>query len=316
MVDVSAAIIVTCYNQERFIRQALDSIEWQTVAADQIIIIDGFSRDRSVHVINEWLAEFGDDRYTFIAHDKNYGLCFTLNQAMELVTADYVATLYGDDWLEPDRLERQVPLLASAPDTTCMAIGSMREVNHRGIPIVDHDFTGRIAPLLAMDRAHRVESLVAENVIPSPGVLLRANAVREVGGYDEALTFDDYDMWMRLLMKYDLVFESAIVVNYRILSNSLSRSSERYGDFLLSEARMIFKQRHVTSTVGPVVARRLKHTAVKLLQRSDRDRLRVVLAMLAEVEPTRRNQLALVMSRLPGGLPFLRRTKIVEPHDH
>ena len=134
MTQPTVAVIVTCYNQERYIRQALDSIITQTQLPAEIVVIDGFSHDRSVAAIEEWMAETGTS-ITFIAHDRNYGLCATLNQAMGLITSEFVVTLYGDDWLEPDRLETQTPILAQAADDVCMVVSSMREVDRRGVPV-------------------------------------------------------------------------------------------------------------------------------------------------------------------------------------
>lgn len=310
----TVAVIVTCYNQERFIRQALDSILTQTQRADEIVVVDGFSRDRSVAAIIEWIAE-NDAPVTFVAHDRNYGLCATLNQAMGLITSDFVVTLYGDDWLEPGRLETQSALLATASDDVCMVVSSMREVDRRGIPILVNDFRARVEPLASLSPAARVESLVGENVIPSPAVMVRADRVREVGGYDESLTFDDYDMWMRLLGRYTFVYEPSVVVDYRILAHSLSRNTDRHGDFLLSEARMIFKHSGTTPTINATIRRRLLVTAEKLAERDDSRRLREVLGMVRSIDSSWDMRVASGASRLPHGARLVKSMKLLESHE-
>jgi glycosyltransferase involved in cell wall biosynthesis len=307
----TVAVIVTCYNQERFIRQALDSILTQTQPADEIVVIDGFSQDRSVSAITEWIAE-NDASVTFVAHDRNYGLCATLNQAMGLITSEFVVTLYGDDWLEPQRLETQSAVLAAASDDVCMVVSSMREVDRRGIPILVHDFRGRVEPLASLAPAARVESLVGENVIPSPAVMIRADRVREVGGYDESLTFDDYDMWMRLLGQYTLVYEPSVVVDYRILAQSLSRNTDRQGDFLLSEARMIYKHSGTTPTIDATIRMRLLVSAEKLAERRDTRRLREVLSMLRSIDSSWSIRIASLASRLPQGARLVKSMNLLE----
>ncbi|WP_454169935.1 glycosyltransferase family 2 protein [Microbacterium paulum] len=272
------AVIVTCYNQERFIRQSLDSIAAQTRAASEVVVIDGCSQDRSVRVIERWIAE-NDMPITFIAHDRNYGLCATLNQGMSEISSDFVLTLYGDDWLEPTRIEHQAPVLEGGPKDVCMVVGNMREVDRRGIPIVEHDYSARITPLESMTGAERVASLIAENVIPSPAVLLKADEVRRVGGYDESLTFDDYDMWLRLLSERTLLFAPDIVVNYRLLGSSLSRNPDRHGDFLLSEARMMFKHSGRPETDAAMLPR-LQRSAQTLKGMGDAARLEKVESMI------------------------------------
>lgn len=282
MASARTAVIVTCYNQERFIRQSLDSIAAQTRAASEIVVIDGFSQDRSVSVIERWIAEH-ELPVTFVAHDRNHGLCATLNQGMALISSDFVLTLYGDDWLEPTRIACQAPLLEEADENVCMVVGNMREVDRRGIPIVDHDYSARIAPLEEMSGPQRLASLITENVIPSPAVLLRADHVRQVGGYDEQLTFDDYDMWLRLLSRSTLQFHPDIVVNYRLLAASLSRSPDRHGDFLLSEAKMMFKHAGLSADIDSRISRRILRTADALERAGDLVRLAQVRRMLGEL---------------------------------
>ena len=284
MPEPTVGVIVTCYNQERFIRQALDSIAAQTYQPRDVVVIDGFSSDRSVATIEDWMTETGYP-ITFIRHDRNYGLCATLNQGMDHVTSDFVLTLYGDDWLEPDRIAIQAPLLAASPPDVCMVVGSMREVDRYGETIVDHDYSERVEPLVHADPDERILRLVTANTIPSPAVMLRAAAVREVGGYDETLTFDDYDMWMRLLSTRTLRYHPDIVVNYRLLASSLSRSKERFGDFLLSEARMVAKHIGRTPAIDAAIAARLEASGRKLVEMEDGKRLASLLTLLDTVHP-------------------------------
>jgi glycosyltransferase involved in cell wall biosynthesis len=302
----TVAVIVTCYNQERYIRQALDSLVHQSKRPTEIVVIDGFSHDRSVAVIGEWISE-NDVPITFIAHDRNYGLCATLNQAMSLITSDFVVTLYGDDWLELHRLETQSSLLSQAPTDVCMVVSSMREVDRRGVPVLTHDFRDRVHPLTLLAPAERVETLVAENKIPSPAVMLRANRVREVGGYDESLTFDDYDMWMRLLSKYTLIYDPSIVVNYRVLQQSLSRNTARHGDFLLSEAKMIFKHVGLTATINQTIRDRLIVSGQKR---------RVLLKMLRSVDPTWQIRRGAFAALLPQGAKTIHKMRLLETNEH
>lgn len=310
----TVAVIVTCYNQERFIRQALDSILAQSQAPNEIVVIDGFSQDRSVAVISEWIEE-NDATITFIAHDRNYGLCATLNQAMRAITSDFVVTVYGDDWLAPERLKSQAAALALAPRDVCMVVSSMREVDRRGIPITVGDFRERIEALASLPAAERVASLVAQNSIPSPAVMLRAHRVREVGGYDESLTFDDYDMWMRLLIEDTLVFEPSVVVNYRILSESLSRNTDRHGDFLLSEAKMIFKNLNLTPTINETIRDRMLVSGRHLAKRGDTPKLRALLKMLEVVDKSPGVRIALIASRLPRGASLVHKMRLLESND-
>ncbi|MET0735106.1 MAG: glycosyltransferase [Microbacterium sp.] len=302
MAPPRTAAIVTCYNQERFIRQALDSLVAQTVPPAEVVVIDGHSSDRSVAVIERWIAENEVPfELTFIRHDRNYGLCATLNQGMAAISSEFVLTLYGDDWLDARRIEIQAPILAETTDDVAMAIGNLREVDRRGVPLAEIDYSAKLAPLHEMSPVRRLASLITENVIASPAVLLKADHVRAVGGYDESLTFDDYDMWLRLLSVSTFVHHHDIVVNYRILGNSLSRSRERHGDFLLSEAKMVSKHRGIDSDIDARIARRLDATVAKLAEMDDAARLRAVARLQEQLGRTRGTSLVRALTRVPGG---------------
>ena len=165
------AVIVTCYNQERFIRQSLDSIAAQTRAASEVVVIDGCSQDRSVRVIERWIAE-NDMPITFIAHDRNYGLCATLNQGMSEISSDFVLTLYGDDWLEPTRIERQAPVLEGAPEDLFTATFDKLHQGYRA------DVLG---PATLMVRALRERGLAAVVSGAGPSVLVLGTGLAEAG---------------------------------------------------------------------------------------------------------------------------------------
>ena len=72
--------------------------------------------------------------------------------------------------------------------------------------------------------------------------IIRRNAITSVGGYDERLVVEDYDMWLRLAEKYDLVFCEGVFSKYRIVSSSMTRTvfinptpNYSYGNYLICE---------------------------------------------------------------------------------
>ena len=101
------SIVALCYNQERFLEETLDSIKAQTYPNIQLIIMDDCSQDGSVAKIEEWIKKNKVD-CKFIAHEKNQGLCRTLNEALEYCDGIYYQAFACDDIMFPDKIERQV----------------------------------------------------------------------------------------------------------------------------------------------------------------------------------------------------------------
>lgn len=304
----TVAVIVTCYNQERYVRQALDSLLAQSRRPDQVVIMDGGSVDRSVRVIEQWLSEH-DVEAIFIPLRTNIGLCATLNRAMEEVTSEFVITLYADDWLLPKRIEVQRRALGEAAANVCMAVGDMRIVDRRGAQIWEMRYQDALSQLQSLQPVERVESLVEKNVIPSPAVMLRVEHVRSAGGYDESLSFDDYDLWMRLLGTYDLTHVPVFVTAYREYDSSFSRSKDRRGEFLLSEAKMMAKHTNLTPTINERIMRRLRASSAELVEMDDRSRLAVVVDLMRAVDTHGKIRLLMArqMLRHPGGMAYVKR---------
>lgn len=100
------SIITLAYNHERFIRESLVSAAAQTRAADDIIIIDDASRDRTSAVIAGFIAENSDLPVTFLRNERNLGLTGSLAKAVAMAKGDIIILMAGDDISAPTRIER------------------------------------------------------------------------------------------------------------------------------------------------------------------------------------------------------------------
>ncbi len=239
-------VIVTSYNHQAYLEQCLDSIAAQTVRPAQVIVIDDNSTDDSANLIEHWLRETSHD-YSFLHHARNIGLNASLNEGLALAEGAYLIHVSGDDWVEPDRVERQVATMNNADPITALIVGDIREVNAGGATLVEHDFGTRLSGMTGLDGQPKLlGGLLAENNIPAPGVLMRTSAVREVGGFDEELAFEDYDLWLRLSTRHAIDHAPGIVSSYRIVDSGLTRNTSRRSSMLRSEAEMLAK--HIGSS--------------------------------------------------------------------
>ena len=101
------SIIMNCYNGEKYLRQALDSIATQTYLDWELIFWDNQSTDRSAKI----LKSYGEPRFRyFYAPRHNEILYEARNFALEKAQGDFIAFLDVDDWWIPEKLEKQVPL--------------------------------------------------------------------------------------------------------------------------------------------------------------------------------------------------------------
>lgn len=303
--DVTA--VLTCFNHQAYVEQCLESVAAQTRPARQVIVIDDFSVDQSSEVIERWIAD-NQPNWTFIRHKKNVGLCASLNEALAIAEGGYFCHLATDDWNEPDRFERQVAALDSADPCVALVVGDIREVGAGGDTLVEHDFKPRLTALLELGQQDRiVPNLLVENAIPAPGVMMRTELIREVGGYDESLAFEDYDMWLRLAGRHSIAYEPGIVSNYRVVRTGMTRNASQRAVVLHSEAQMLAKHVGLSDEDDRVIASRLLQIAGTVLDLKSGPVLREILRLAAPVARARWIRGAIRMSRFPGGLDRIRR---------
>lgn len=124
------SVIMSVYNCEDTLVDAVDSIRRQTISDWEFIICDDASTDGTPGLLKD-LVEL-DTRITVISNDENCRLAFSLNRCLEIASGEFVARMDGDDLSEPDRFERQLDFLAVHPE--CDLVGTaMRRFNVDGV---------------------------------------------------------------------------------------------------------------------------------------------------------------------------------------
>jgi glycosyltransferase involved in cell wall biosynthesis len=105
-------VIITSYNYEQYIKEAIQSVLNQTYQNFELIIVDDCSTDNSVEIIKS----FNDDRIRLFVNEQNQGLAKTLQRALQEAKGKWVAFLESDDILTLDNLEKKVQVVESYPN--------------------------------------------------------------------------------------------------------------------------------------------------------------------------------------------------------
>ncbi len=117
------SVVMSCYNTCAYLPAAIDSVLHQTFSDFEFIIINDGSTDGS----REYLDSLTDPRIK-VVHQENQGLGIPINQHMKICRGEYIVRTDSDDYCFPERIEKQVELLDSSPET--VMIGSqMRYFN-------------------------------------------------------------------------------------------------------------------------------------------------------------------------------------------
>jgi len=114
---VRHSIVMICYNQEKYIRTALDSVLCEHIKPDEIIIGDDASMDGTRRIIEEYRAKY-PEIVKVILNERNMGIFANLNNTAPNATGDMVHFLSGDDWFSPgllDNMNRKIQELCLDP---------------------------------------------------------------------------------------------------------------------------------------------------------------------------------------------------------
>jgi glycosyltransferase involved in cell wall biosynthesis len=276
--DPLVTMIVLSYNQSRFVPETLESVKAQTYKATQLIIVDDCSPDNSVATIDTWLNENGI-QCTFIRHEKNQGICKSLNDALAIATGKYISMVGSDDIWLPAKIAQQVEILESQPDHVGILYSDAFQMDEHGHALPDM-FIAAHRRLPEMPQGQILNVLLEGNFIPAMTTLIRRSCYDLVGLYDENLRLEDWDMWLRLARHYSFLYSPTPSARYRRHENSFSRSNP--ARVLKESFKTCLKQfglGHLNEEQRSSLASWLVSMSEELYRRSDRESSDFLLAL-------------------------------------
>ncbi len=252
------SLCMSSFNNARYVVATLESLRNQNYPNLELIIVDDYSTDNSVAVINEWLATCTLP-HRFILHERNLGVCRVANSLVDHAHGQYVSIIASDDIMLPHKISSQVALFEAAPANVALVYSDVVKIDSAGALIATSIYEpGSPTPLSGSVWLE----LLRMNFIPAMAVMLRRECLAEIGPFDESLAFEDWDMWLRLARKYEVIYQPEPTVQYRIHSSSFVH--KRQVQLLESTALLLSKQLGVSSEGDAVIQRQVHDIAEKL----------------------------------------------------
>ena len=212
-------VICLCYNHEQFVQEAVESVWHQNYSSLQLIIVDDASLDNSVSVIKRVIKNRPE--VSFITNENNQGSCRSFNQALKVAQGDFIIDLSADDVLLPDRVKRGVEVLELAGLEYGVQFSDADIISKEGSHLYYHS---KKFPHHTIPQGDIYKNLIERYFICSPTMMFRKEVMAFMGGYDEALAFEDFDFWIRSSRKYKYYYVPEVLVKRRMLSTSMSRA--------------------------------------------------------------------------------------------
>ncbi|WP_095012396.1 glycosyltransferase family 2 protein [Tsuneonella mangrovi] len=108
------SVVMTVFNGERHLREAMDSMLAQTMADFELLVVDDTSGDATPQILADYATR--DSRVRVIRNESNLGPYPSANRALEQARAPIVARMDADDVALPERFAKQVAFLDAHPD--------------------------------------------------------------------------------------------------------------------------------------------------------------------------------------------------------
>jgi glycosyltransferase involved in cell wall biosynthesis len=206
----SVTVVVPSYNYAHFLEFALASVDAQTYASIETIVVDDGSVDDTAATARAWNVT--------VVRQLNRGLAAARNAGLRVARGHFVVVLDADDELMPDAIASGVAVLRAAPNVTMVA--------RRSVLI---DAAGQPLPTTyrEVQNSDLYREWLGHNFAWTPGaVMFRREPLRAIGGFPcDAAAAADYAVYLQLSRSTDVLFDRREVVRYRQHDDNMSKDS-------------------------------------------------------------------------------------------
>ncbi len=207
MQEPLVSIVLPVYNGEKFLAQSIESVLNQTYKNLELIIVNDNSSDSSLDIAQDFASK--DNRVKIITNTTNQKLPESLNIGFRQSTGNYLSWTSDDNFYNNDAIEKMVDFLEENQDNV-MVCADFYKLN------ID---TNETMPLQLKVSA---QEMINGNCVGAC-FLYKADIAKQVGEYNkEKFLVEDYDYWLRMMLKGNIGHINEFLYTYRCHSNSLT----------------------------------------------------------------------------------------------
>ena len=201
------SIIIPCFNQGHFLKDALESIAiCDKHLVETIIVNDGSTDDYT----NKYLQKLKNENYNVIFQE-NKGLSYARNIGISMASGDYILLLDADNKIRAHYITKSIEILDQFPDVA--------------VVYGDAEFFGEKSGSWEVGRFN-MQRLMISNFIDACAVI-RKSTLTEVGLYDTLMRsgWEDWDLWLRIAFAgHEFYYVKEILFDYRVVATSMART--------------------------------------------------------------------------------------------
>ena len=219
------SFVVFAYNQEKYIREAVEGAFAQTYEPLEIFISDDSSSDRTFEIILDLTSNYsGPHKVTSLRNKVNLGFAEHISTVMNFVSGELIVSADGDDISYPDRTERIVEQWLNNNKESGSIFSLYDSISHGG-HITYHKITDNLA--LKYRLQDRDAAIVKVLCIGTLGCALAwtKDVFIIFGNLDRQSIHQDITIPLRSIMLGSVTFMQEPLVLYRLMNGSLSKIS-------------------------------------------------------------------------------------------
>jgi len=233
------SVLMSCYNHDKFVGEAINSVLNQSFKDFELLIIDDNSTDKTYDIVNS----FKDSRIKAFRNEKNFGMVFNTNSLIKKSNGKYIAPINSDDSWLPEKLQKQLDFLENNENYgACFTLANIIDEDNK---IIKNNIQDSFK-YHELDRFGFLNYFFFyNNPLPYPSVLIRKNILEKTGFFNPAyIILLDIEMWIRICFAgFEIKILNENLTNFRILKDGGNLSGKNYKTIIRNsiELKEIYK---------------------------------------------------------------------------
>ena len=221
------SILVPTYNQAQYLGEALESLIAQTDPDWEAIIVNDGSTDSTANVLEQYAKK--ESRFR-VFHKENGGVGSALNLALKEAKGQWICWLSSDDVFELNKLKVHRQWIEQHPEYKFFFSNFRQLVGTSGKIINLNPNLDKEIPPIEL----QIIEMLRRNYVAGNSICIFREAWLTTGYFNEELRYaQDYDMWLRLMLKYQAFFIPEYTYLQRVYPE---QESQRFSDFCLYDS--------------------------------------------------------------------------------
>ncbi len=203
------SVLMSCYNHDKFVGEAIESVLGQTFQDFEFIILDNGSTDGSTQIIADY--EKKDDRIRAIFHENNLGIPRALNELIDSAKGKFLARIDSDDvWVE-EKLEKQLEVMEEDENLVVWTEADLIDGESRSTG-------GKFTEMYESSEknGNLFDDLLAGNFLFCSSMMYKRENLDGIRYNEHIRNLNDHKFNLDLSYRYDYYFVPEILSKYRL----------------------------------------------------------------------------------------------------